>query len=86
METGGGEPPKRLAKMKKRCFLNHVVCIVCIVCIVYVVYIVGVPEFQNPEFQAATVESGVDKDGENRSFFKKERTFLVATAYNQLLP
>ena len=22
METGGGEPPKRLAKMKKRCFLS----------------------------------------------------------------
>ena len=44
---------------------------VCIVCIVYVVYILGVPEFQNPEFQAATVESGVDKDAENRSFFNK---------------
>ena len=61
-------------------------CIVCIVCIVYivyivyVVYIVGVPEFQNPEFQAATAESGVDKDAENRSFFDEERTFLVATA------
>ena len=22
METGGGEPPKRLAKMKKRCFVS----------------------------------------------------------------
>ena len=49
-----------------------IVCIVCIVCIVYivyivyVVYIVGVPEFQNPEFQAATVESGVDKDADSK--------------------
>ena len=26
METGGGEPPKRLAKMKKRCFLSPADC------------------------------------------------------------
>ena len=37
--------------------------------------ILGDPEFQNPEFQAATVESGVDKDAENHQYFDKERIF-----------
>ena len=33
--------------------------------------ILGDPEFQNPEFQAATVESGVDKDGKKSLIFQK---------------
>ena len=37
--------------------------------------ILGDPEFQNTEFQAATVESGVDKDAENRSFSMRNGPF-----------
>ena len=37
--------------------------------------IFGVPEFQNPDFQTATLESGVNKDATNCSYSNVERHF-----------